>query len=170
MLAVGVAVAVSACSPAAPGGSATSPSTASVTTAAPSPSASQPSGQPAATPSAPVAGATAAVGELVAGFPQQLIPLIPGVTVQSSSYDKNSSPASAALVGRVQGTASAVAAFYTKAFEDQGFKAIPGDAVGDVTTKDFLRGDIETVNVSITEIDGMATFTIGANVSGGSIK
>lgn len=106
----------------------------------------------------------------MAGFPQQLIPLMAGATVQSSSYDKNSSPAAVALVARVQGPAAAVSAFYTKAFEDQGFKAIPGDAVGDVTTKDFLRGDIETVNVSITEKDGLATFTIGANVSQGSIK
>ena len=38
-------------------------------------------------------------------------------------------------------------AFYTKGLKAQGFKAVPGESVGTVPSKDFLRGDNETVNI-----------------------
>jgi hypothetical protein len=110
------------------------------------------------------------VGALVEGFPQQLLPLMPNATVVSSSFDKSSAPATAALVATVTGPTSAVVDFYTKALEAQGFKAVPGDTVGAVASKDFVRGDSETVNLSVVEASGVATFTIGANVAAESAK
>ncbi|MFP5312557.1 MAG: hypothetical protein ACLGH7_09160, partial [Actinomycetes bacterium] len=125
-------------------------------TASPSPSASP--------------NTSATVGAVVDGFPQQLLPLITGATVVSSSFDKASSPATAALVGTVTAPTAAVVDFYSKALEAQGFKAVPGDSVGGVASKDFIRGDNETVNVSVVEAAGVSTFTIGANVAAESAK
>ena len=159
-LAAGAALALSACSggPAAPG-----------TTSSASPTATQPTVTASASPSASP-NTSATVGALVAGFPQQLLPLMPGATVVSSSFDKASSPATAALVATVGAAPSAVIDFYTKALEAQSFKAVPGDAVGAVASKDFVRGDNETVNLSVVEASGVATFTIGANVAAESAK
>jgi hypothetical protein len=107
---------------------------------------------------------------VVEGFPSKLLPLMPGAKVVSSSFDKSGTPATAALVGSIAAPASDVVAFYTKELEAQGFKAVPGDAVGAVVSKDFLRGDNETVNVAIVNTAGVSTFTVGANVSVESAK
>jgi hypothetical protein len=107
---------------------------------------------------------------VVEGFPQQLLPLMPGAKVVSSSFDKASSPATAALVASITAPTAAVVDYYTKALEGQGFKPVPGEAVGAVASKDFVRGDNETVNLSVVEASGVATFTIGANVAAESAK
>ncbi|NUT71816.1 hypothetical protein [Pseudarthrobacter sp. C4D7] len=139
----------------------------------PSPSASAAATQPSLTASpSPSASpnTSATVGAVVEGFPQQLLPLMPGATVVSSSFDKASSPATAALVGSVNAPTAAVIDFYSKALEGQGFKAVPGDNVGGLASKDFVRGDSETVNLSVVETAGASTFTIGANVAAESVK
>jgi hypothetical protein len=164
LAAAAILLAAAACTPTAPGsasspGSVTSPESAtatSSTTASPSPSAS------------PATSAT--VGAVVEGFPSKLLPLMPGAKVVSSSFDKSGTPATVALVGSIAAPASDVLAFYMKELEAQGFKAVPGDAVGAVVSKDFLRGDNETVNVAIVSTAGVSTFTIGANVSVESAK
>ncbi|MET3719800.1 hypothetical protein ABIB27_001647 [Arthrobacter sp. UYEF21] len=99
------------------------------------------------------------------GFPTTLIPVMPGATVISSSFDKNSQPATVALVASLTAPTAAVADFYTKHLEGLGFKAVPGDAVGAVASKDFVRNGNETVNVAVVEAAGVSTFTIGANVA-----
>ncbi|WP_211880438.1 hypothetical protein [Pseudarthrobacter albicanus] len=164
VLAAGALLGVAACTPAGPGTSspassstAAAPSTAeSSTTAPPSPSA-----QP---------GTSATVGAVVSGFPQKLLPLMPGAKVVSSSFDKTTVPATAALVGSIASPAAAVLAFYTTELEAQGFKAVPGETVGTIPSKDFLRGDNETVNIAVMETAGVSTFTIGANVAAESVK
>lgn len=130
--------------------------TQSTLTASPSPSASP--------------NTSATVGAIVEGFPQQLLPLMNGATVVSSSFDKASAPATAALVGTVTAPTASVIDFYSKTLEGQGFKAVPGDKVGGVASKDFVRGDKETVNLSVVEAAGVSTFTIGANVAAESAK
>lgn len=165
LLATGVALTISACGGLPPAGTASQGSgqTSSVPTTAPASPA--PTTSSTATP-----GASATVGALVPGFPQQLIPLMPKATVESSSFDKNTSPASVAMVGAISSPADAVVAFYTSAFTAQGFKEVPGNALGSIKSKDFLRGDNETVNISVVETAGKSTFTIGANVAPGSVK
>jgi hypothetical protein len=156
------ALALAACSPTpsgtpAPSASASATETAlSTVTASASPSASP--------------NTSATVGAVVAGFPQQLLPLMPGASVVSSSFDKASTPATAALVATITSPTAAVMDFYTKELEVRGFKAVPGDAVGAVASKDFVRGDNETVNLSAVEAAGVVTFTIGANVAAESAK
>ncbi|WPU10917.1 hypothetical protein [Pseudarthrobacter oxydans] len=162
VFAAGAALLLAACSPTPsaapdPSASASAPGTAGSTiTASPSPSASP--------------NTSATVGAVVEGFPQQLLPLMPGAKVVSSSFDKASAPATAALVGSIAAPTAAVVDYYTKALEGQGFKAVPGEAVGAVASKDFVRGDNETVNLSVVEASGVATFTIGANVAAESAK
>lgn len=166
VVAAGALLALVACSPADPGtksptGSAAASASASATgqastTAPPSPSASP--------------GTSATVGALVSGFPEKLLPVMPGAKVVSSSFDKTTSPATAALVGSISSPAADVVAFYSKELEAQGFKAVPGENVGAVASKDFLRGDNETVNIAVVETAGISTFTIGANVAAESAK
>lgn len=168
LLAAGtVMVVISACTAPTPGPAASADTAASetaavaeaarvATTAPPSPTASP--------------GTSATIGALVAGFPQKLLPLMPGAKVVSSSFDTSSSPATMALVGSVAAKPSAVVAFYTKALEAQGFKAVPGNAVGAVASRDFVRAGTETVNIAVLQASNVSTFTIGANVSPGSIK
>lgn len=161
--AAGVALAASACStPTGQGPSASASATQAQTVPAMAASA--------APTASSVPGAAAAVASLAPGFPQKLIPLMPKAAINSSSMDKNSSPASAALVGSIKAPASAVFTFYTAAFTAQGFKAVPGDAVGGTKSKDFIRGNGETANISVVEEAGVSTFTIGANVAAGSLK
>ncbi len=161
-LAAGAALALAACSPtpsAAPG------SSSSASSPAPTLSTMTASASPSASPNT-----SATVGAVVEGFPQQLLPLMPGATVVSSSFDKASTPATAALVATVTAPTAAVIDFYTKTLEAQGFKPVPGEAVGAVASKDFVRGDNETVNLSVVEAAGVATYTIGANVAAESAK
>jgi hypothetical protein len=160
--AAGTLLALAACtpagtaSPASPSASSPAASSQSSTTAPPSPSAEP--------------GTSATVGALVPGFPQALLPLMPGAKVVSSSFDKTTVPATVALVGSITAPAANVLAFYTKGLEAQGFKAVPGESVGAVPSKDFLRGDNETVNISVRETTGVSTFTVGANVAAESVK
>jgi len=106
----------------------------------------------------------------VEGFPQQLLSVMPGATVISSSFDKSTAPATVALVGSITGQPSAVVEYYTKELEAKGFKAVPGETVGAVASKDFVRGDNETVNLAVVDTAGVSTFTIGANVAAESAK
>lgn len=164
VMAAGTLMALAACTPATPGTASSSSTSASA-----APSAAQPSTTASASPSAEP-GTSATVGALVPGFPEKLLPVMPGAKIVSSSFDKTTTPATAALVGSISATSADVLAFYTKELAAQGFQAVPGESVGAVPSKDFLRGDNETVNVSVIETAGVSTFTIGANVAAESVK
>lgn len=165
VLATGAVLALTACT-STPGGPVQSSSPAASHTTSmdsrPTPSAEPESG------GQPTASAT--VGAVVEGFPASLLPLMPGATVVSSSFDKSSVPANAALVASIPGQPAAVVEFYTAAIEGQGFTAVPGESVGSVASKDFVRGTNETVNLAVVEVAGTSTFTLGANVAPESIK
>ncbi len=161
-LAASSLLALAACSPAAPGVTTSSSSSAQSATDSANITAS-------ASPT-PSPGTSATVGNIVAGFPETLIPAMPGATVISSSFDKTAAPATVALVGSVAAPTAAVVDFYAKHLEGLGFKAVPGDAVGAVASKDFVRNGTETVNVAVVEAAGVSTFTIGANVAVESAK
>nr|WP_208097156.1 hypothetical protein [Paenarthrobacter sp. MSM-2-10-13] len=179
MLAVSVALAASACTPS-PGGTA-APSTSGAASAStqatstPSPSVSGSTASPETTTftesPAPAPDTTATVNALVPGFPAQLIPVMPNTSIRSSSVDKSEAVATVALVGTVKAPPEGVVDYYKTSMEAQGFKLVPGpSAVGNVTSLDFIRGDGETVNVSVRQKEGVSTFTIGANVAAGSVK
>jgi hypothetical protein len=173
VFAAGTLMALAACTPAPGTPSSSSPSAPAAAAASESASASTSTAPPTTTASASSSaapGTSATVGALVPGFPQQLLPLMPGAKVVSSSFDKTTAPATVALVGSIPAPARDVLAFYTGQLEAQGFKAVPGETVGSVPSKDFLRGDRETVNISVVEASGVSTFTIGANVAAESVK
>lgn len=163
VFAAGTLMALAACTPAPGTASSTAPSAPQAASTAPPTTTAPPS--PTAEP-----GTSATVGALIPGFPQQLLPLMPGAKVVSSSFDKTTTPSTVALVGSIPAPAANVLAFYTAQLEAQGFKAVPGETVGSVPSKDFLRGDSETVNISVVETSGTSTFTIGANVAAESAK
>ncbi|WP_309109122.1 hypothetical protein [Arthrobacter sp.] len=165
LLAVGAVLALAACT-STPGNPAQSSSP------APSPSTAAETPSTAAVPSDAAGSATASatVGAVVEGFPSALLPLMPGATVISSSFDKSSIPANVALVASVQAQPAAVVEFYSASLEGQGFKAVPGDSVGSVVSKDYIRGTNETVNLAVVEAGGTSTFTLGANVAPESVK
>ena len=177
-LAAGTLVAgLTACTPGSTGSAAPSPG-AATSSASPSPGAATSSATPSAEQPSPTASASpsaepdtsATVGALVPGFPEQLLPVMPGAKVVSSSFDKTITPATVALVGSTSASQAEVFAFYTQHLLGQGFTAVPGETVGAVPSKDFLRGDSETVNISLLETAGVSTFTIGANVTAESVK
>jgi hypothetical protein len=107
---------------------------------------------------------------MVPGFPKKLLPVMPEAKIVSSSFDKTTVPATVALVGSISAPPAEVMAFYTKELQAQGFKAVPGETVGAVPSKDFLRGDNDTVNIAVVASAGVSTFTIGANVAAESVK
>ena len=164
VVAAGTLMALAACTPANPGAAASG----SPSVSAP-PSTAQATATASASPSAEP-GTSATVGAMVPGFPETLLPVMPGAKVVSSSFDKTTEPATVALVGSISAPSAEVLAFYTKELEAQGFKAVPGETVGAVPSKDFLRGETETVNISVLETAGVSTFTIGANVAAESVK
>lgn len=164
VLAAGTLMALAACTPANPGAAASGSPSASA-----APSAAQPTTTAPASPSAEP-GTSATVGAMVPGFPEKLLPVMPGAKIVSSSFDKTTEPATVALVASISAPSAEVLAFYTKELEAQGFTAVPGETVGAVPSKDFLRGDTETVNISVLETAGVSTFTIGANVAAESVK
>jgi hypothetical protein len=170
LLAAGAAVvaAASACTAQAPS-SATPAAPASASAAATNTASATASPTAAASPSASP-GTSATVGALVAGFPSKLVTVMPGARVVASSFDKSTSPATVALVGSISAKPAAVVAYYTKALEGQGFTAVPGNAVGSVVSKDFVRAGSETVNIAVPVTGGVSTFTIGANVTPESVK
>ena len=164
VMAAGTLMALAACTPATPGTASSGSSSASA-----APSAAQPSTTASASPSAEP-GTSATVGALVPGFPEKLLPVMPGAKIVSSSFDKTTTPATVALVGSISAPSGDVLAFYTTELVAQGFQAVPGETVGAVPSKDFLRGDNDTVNLSVIETAGISTFTIGANVAAESVK
>lgn len=162
--AAGVLLALAACTP---GPAASSPAVSEPAAAAQS--TAQPSTTAPPSPSAKP-GTSATVGALVEGFPKKLLPVMPGAQVESSSFDKSGAPATVALVAKITSPAADVVSYYSKKLKSQGFKAVPGGTVGSVASKDFLRGDDETVNLAVVEAAGISTFTIGANVAAESVK
>lgn len=165
LMAAGTVLALAACTPASTGTGTQTPSPSSAGESATAQSSTTAPPSPSAAP-----GTSATVGALVPGFPEKLLPLMPGAKVVSSSFDKTTVPATAAIVGSIASPAAGVLAYYAKELEAQGFKAVPGETVGTVPSKDYLRGDNETVNISVVETAGVSTFTIGANVAAESVK
>jgi uncharacterized lipoprotein len=166
--ALAAAALIAGCSTSTPPSGQTSES-GSASAAPTSASASSTSGATASGTASSTANAT--VGALVAGFPATLLPVMPGATVKSSSYNATGAKATAALVADTSASTDAILAFYAKALTDQGFTALPGDSVGGVPSKDFARANgTELITLSMVPGTGTVTFTLSANVLPASLK
>lgn len=96
---------------------------------------------------------------------------MPGANATASSFTKTNTASTASLTASIAASGADVIAFYTKAFQDQGFTALAGDAVGSVAAKDFIRANgTETVQVSVVPSGSGVTFTVSANVLPASLK
>jgi hypothetical protein len=108
---------------------------------------------------------------MVAGFPTKLIPVMPGSTPLSTSYDATATPSTASLVASTNAAPGDILSFYAGQFSAQGFTSVPATKVGSTDSQDFVRsGGKETVNVAVVEVNGRTTYTVGASVAPGTIK
>ncbi|WP_136610109.1 hypothetical protein [Sinomonas albida] len=139
------------------------------TSAAASPSSS--ASASASVSSAPSGSASATVNALVPGFPQKVVPIMPGATTLQTSYDATANPQTASLVASTSATSDQILDYYAGQFTGQGFTAAAKTKVGTTDSQDFVRsGGKETVNVAVVVVNGRTTFTVGASVAPGTIK
>ncbi|WP_415853977.1 hypothetical protein [Sinomonas sp. G460-2] len=141
------------------------------TAAASSPSSSASASASGSARSTPSGSASATVNALVPGFPQQVVPIMPGATTLQTSYDATANPQTASLVASTSATADQILDYYAGQFTGQGFTAAAKTKVGTTDSQDFVRsGGKETVNVAVVVVNGRTTFTVGASVAPGTIK
>lgn len=139
----------------------TTPSASATDTASPTVSAS-------ATPSS---SASATVNALVPGFPTKVIPIMPGSTPLSTSYDATTNPAKASLIASTSSASGQILSYYSGQFTGQGFTAVAPTKVGTTDSQDFVRSNgKETVNVAVVVVDGRTTYTVGASVNPSALK
>jgi hypothetical protein len=125
--------------------------------------ASPTTGQPTTGGASPSA---AAVGEVVEGFPTDVVPVMPGATVKLSTVATTDGVRQVALAGETTEPADAVLAFYRNGLTAQGFTeanaALPQGAVGAT----FVRGEgSEILTLSVVSVDGKQQFSIGGQIA-----
>lgn len=134
----------------------------------PSPADSQ-----AASPTSGTPSPTASPVALAEGFPSDLIPVMDGAELLSSSVDRANGTLTAVLVESSDAPADEILAFYDAKLVAQGFTAAEA-ATGSPSSRDYVRtgaGEPETVNITaITKEGGPATVTVGATVLAEAVK
>lgn len=97
----------------------------------------------------PLPKSASARGELVAGFPVAIIPLVPGASVLFSSVATPGSKLQVGLEAIASIAPADVIAHYSAAFSRLGLVAAPEPATGDAPTATFTReGDSVTVTAA----------------------
>jgi hypothetical protein len=163
-LAVAGAVALGGCSggaePAEPTGSASSQAPATTGTA----------GTTAATATgSPTETATdSAVGELVEGFPTDVVPVLPGAEVTVSAVVPSEGRRQVTLAGETTQAADAVLRFYRDALVAQGFTETSPTQPSGVVGATFSRGEggADILTLTVTSSGGAQQFTIGGFLAG----
>ena len=141
----------------------------------PSPGESAPGATPTPTTSEP-ASATAtptgaptgvAVGEVVEGFPLDVVPLLPEAEVTLSNVvEQDGGGRTVALAGRTSRSPDEVVAFYTGALTGQGFTATTPPQVEGAVVTTFTRGAAaDLLTLSITSSEGLQDFSIGGQLA-----
>lgn len=136
------------------------------------PPASEPT--PAPTPSVsstttetPTAPEGVGVGEIVEGFPTDVIPVLPEAEITLSTVVPADGVRQVSLAGTSALPPEEVLAFYRNAFVAQGFtetaSAVPAGVVGAT----FSRGDAtELLTVTVAPVEGGHSFTVGGQLAG----
>ncbi|MCC3290705.1 MULTISPECIES: hypothetical protein [unclassified Arthrobacter] len=116
---------------------------------------------------------TASAVALADGFPSDLIPVMDGAELLSSSVDRANGTLTAVLVESSDAPAADILAFYDAKLVAQGFTAAEA-ATGSPSSRDYVRtgtSEPETVNITaITKEGGPATVTVGATVLAETVK
>ena len=137
------------------------------------------SGEPvvATTPGAPAASATdrapgaggasgTATAGLIAGFPKDVVPVVPGATVTASAARRSGDRLEVSLSGTTaKYSARQVLGFYDRAFKAKGFTTADGGATIAPGTggRIYARGD-EVIVVAVARADGVLSFSVGGTV------
>ncbi|MEJ5866252.1 hypothetical protein WDV85_00690 [Pseudokineococcus sp. 5B2Z-1] len=153
------------------------PSSASAPSASPSPSTAptEAGATPSASPSesaSPSASPTpapseVAVGEVVEGFPLDVVPLLPDAEVALSNVVRDEGGRSVALAGRTSRSPQEVVDFYTQALTAQGFTATTPPAVDGAVVTTYTRGPAaaDLLTLSVTSSAGLQDFSIGGRLA-----
>lgn len=146
---------------------ASSPSASGSTSASPSSSAG-PSDSAGSTASPSADSTSSAIAE---GFPSDLIPLLPGSTALTTSFEETSTLFTASLSGRTDSTTEEILDFYAKTFSDQGFTPAEPEVQDPATVQQFVRsGGDDTANVTVVSRDGSLFYTASINTLPESAK
>ncbi|MDN3481690.1 hypothetical protein QMA10_07100 [Arthrobacter sp. APC 3897] len=98
------------------------------------------------------------------GFPTDLIPLLPGSTALTTSFEETDALFTASLSGSTDSPAKEILAFYAKTFSDQGFTPSDPEEQGPATVQQFVRsGGDDTANVTVVSRDGSFFYTASIN-------
>ena len=155
------------------GGSDDGPSARTSASAAPSADATaEPSADPSAEPTAQAPAETpalppgSAVGEVVEGYPVDLLPPLPDATVRLTSAVPAGEELQVSLVAATPTPPDAVVAFYRDRLVPAGFAESAGPA--GATGATFVRGGgREVVTVAVVSADGQQQYTVGGTIAAG---
>ena len=140
----------------------TSPATETAT----SPAATEPTGGATGEPTD--TATDSAVGELVEGFPSDVVALPPGAEVTVSSVVPVDGRREVSLAGSTTQTGEEVLAFYRESLTGQGFAEATTPVPEGVTGATFTRGDgAEVLTLAVVTAGGSQQFTIGGFIAGG---
>ncbi|WP_158220931.1 hypothetical protein [Kineosporia sp. R_H_3] len=112
---------------------------------------------------APSGSGTATAG-LMAGFPTDVIPVLPGATVTASAVRTSGDRLEVSLSGTSKRSADTILAFYDKAFRKQGFESTDGRTLAPGTGgRIYARGD-EVLLVAVEGAGARRSFSVGGTV------
>ncbi|GAA2034777.1 hypothetical protein GCM10009756_29170 [Pseudokineococcus marinus] len=108
-----------------------------------------------------------AVGEVVEGFPLDVVPLLPDAEVALSNVVRDEGGRSVALAGRTSRSPQEVVDFYTQALTAQGFTATTPPAVDGAVVTTYTRGPAaaDLLTLSVTSSAGLQDFSIGGRLA-----
>lgn len=96
---------------------------------------------------------------------------MPGSTPLSTSFEETPELFTASLVASTSASTEEILAFYSDAFEAQGFTPNDAENQGTATVRQFVRsGGDDTANVAVVPRDGGNTFTASVNILPESAK
>jgi hypothetical protein len=109
--------------------------------------------------SPPYPASASSLGQVVTGFPSDVLPGIPDSLIDSSSVATEDQRMQATLVARTTLPADEVLTFYRQHFAPLGLLESPISAAGRSQTVSFARGD-ESVTVAITGVTDGSTYIV----------
>jgi len=119
---------------------------------------------PAGATASPDPGATSSLG-LVAGFPTDVVPVLPGATVTASAVRAVGDRVDVSLSGTTAKTSKQVLDFYDRAFDAAGFERTEGRSLAPGTGgRVYARGD-DVLVVAVAATGDTRTFSVGGTVS-----
>jgi hypothetical protein len=112
-------------------------------------------------------GGSSAVGEVVQGFPTDVVPVPPGAEVKVSTVAAADGRRQVSLAGETDQPADAVLAFYRDALVKQGFAEAQANLPPGVVGATFSRADgAEILTLSVVSNGGRQQFSIGGTIAG----